>query len=319
MSAMNRKIAGLAAIAIMMLLVFFQLPREEAVSEQARVLPTLNEQLAAVTEVSIGSLDSDESVTLVKQENGWLVKEKSGYPADFEAVSELLGGLSELRVAERKTAKPENHGRLGVAARGEGTGTLISVQTISAEAGEMLELVVGKPAESRGSFVRLNGEDQVYLTDAVVSADTDVMSFVDAVIINVDSADVQSVAISGPGSYLSAGRSEAGAEMTLENLPVGAELKYDTVADSLARLLINLRFTDVEPYDASIFQSASLLKVTTFSRGEIEVNSTESAGEHWIHLANPDLEQWQYQVSEHTYNELNKSMSDMLKEQEDYD
>ena len=56
--------------------------------------------------------------------------------------------------------------------------------------------------------------------------------------------------------------------MIIEDIPEGAELRYDTVADSLARIFINLRFDDVKPYRADLFSEPGETSVTT-SSGEL--------------------------------------------------
>ncbi|MBT4160877.1 MAG: DUF4340 domain-containing protein [Gammaproteobacteria bacterium] len=311
MNHLNSKVLGLATIALMSLMLLLQLSSQDEMTESELLLPELESKLSAVKGVGIRSLEDDTGVTLRKKDGNWIIEEKSGYPADFESLSELLNRLAELGIAEIKTAKAEYHNKLGVESSGQSAGTLISI-----EGEETYELIVGNEATSRGSFVRRPESDQVYLSDAEVDVSIEPMDYLDPVIVNVDSAEVQSITVTTSGSYLSAHRNEESGEMVIQNLPDGAELKYSTVADGLARMLINLRFTDVEVLDPGRFSSSSVATVETTTGEIIRVETLKVEDKYWLHLNRVETANWQYEISEYTYNELNKSMEDMLKVEE---
>ena len=300
---MDRKILGLAVIAVMMLMAFFQLQENESNEETGgAVLPGLKKALESASELTVESAGS--TVSVVKQDGVWIVREKSGYAADFEVVSRVLNSLADVQVAERKTARPGNHVQLGVELGGDDPGLQISIL-----ANDSFDLVIGDDSPSRGSFVRRMGEDQVYLTDKVLDVSAASIDYVEDVFLNIASSEVQAVEVAKANAVLSAKRDESG-EMRITNLPDGAELRYETVADGLARMFVNLRFTDVAPYDSGFFIEPTKTTVT-FGDGESRVVRSEQRNEaYWAHID----ETWQFQISEYTFNELNKSMSDMLKE-----
>ena len=137
----------------------------------------------------------------------------------------------------------------------------------------------------------------------------DPIDYLDSVFLSVESSDVQTITIQSPDSSLKAVRDEATKKLVIEDIPEGAELRYDTVVDSLARIFINLRFDDVQPYRSETFSQPTVTTVTTSSGESIIIRSQNIEETFWVHLE----EDWQYKVSEFTYNELNKSMQDMLK------
>lgn len=306
MNGLNTKVLGLGAIAVMLLMLLAQQGADREPGESGKLLPGLDVQLESVTRVEIVPADSGATMTAEHRDGVWIVLEKSGHPADFKSLSELLTSLADLGIAERKTSRTENHARLGVAADGEGAGTLVRVT-----GSDTFEVIVGKASEARGSFVRLAQEDQVYLTSAEVEIPDSAMSLIDPVVINIDSAEVMGVEISSQGSILKASRDTESGDMVIENLPEGAELKYETIVDSLARTLINLRMTDVATHDPARFDGASVTRVNTASTEDIEVLSVKSGDAYWVHLS--EKPQWQYQVSEYSYNLLNKKLEDMIK------
>ena len=118
-------------------------------------------------------------------------------------------------------------------------------------------LLVGNEAPSQGSFVRYRGDSQVYLTNKPVEASADWLEWIDPVVINIEPANVREVTDSDPAAQLLlANRNEASGEFELLGIPAGRELKHATVADSLTRLLVNVRMLDVEPYNPLIFQDS---------------------------------------------------------------
>ena len=86
------------------------------------------------------------------------------------------------------------------------------------------------------------------------------------------------------------------------------------MADSLTRLLINLRMTDVMPHDEAGFAEPGRAKVVTLAGDVHIVRSVSRDDGYWVHLdSQPD---WQFKVSEYNYNQLNKKLDELLKEDE---
>jgi len=122
------------------------------------------------------------------------------------------------------------------------------------------------------------------------------------------------VEVRSGASVIMAERDETSGDIKVTNLPVGAELKYATVADSLTRLLINLRMTDVAPYDETLFTAAGSVKVVTSAGDEYTVRSVSRDDGYWVQLDNKPG--WQFKVSEYNFNQLNKKLDELLKEEE---
>ena len=117
------------------------------------------------------------------------------------------------------------------------------------------------------------------------------------------------MSIATNGSLLEAFRDVDTGDMMIEKLPEGAELRYDTIADSLARTFVNLRFEDVEPYQEDLFTEPSRAKVTTSSGDSHTILSEALDQEYWVQMD----QQWQYIVSKFTFDQVNKTVQDMLK------
>lgn len=307
---MKQKTLGLLFIALMLLLIGLQLqedsPEGPGAGETGPLLAGLQANLDLVKELQVLDRNGSVSVTITNDDGGWRILEKSGYPADFAVFSGLLRDIAGLEIAERKTARAENHGLLGLASEGDTAGIVVRVI-----ADQDYEMMVGNAAQAGGTFVRRPGEDQVYLVAQSLEVSNDPVDYLDPVFLSLESSEVQSVRIESPGSLLIAVRDAETGKMTIDNLPEDAELRYDTVADSLARLFVNLRFEDVEPYQPAFFSTPGETSVTLASGESQTIWSERIAENYWVSLD----QQWQFRVSEYTYNQLNKTMQDMLKEE----
>ncbi|MFT7219836.1 MAG: hypothetical protein ACI8Z1_001453 [Candidatus Azotimanducaceae bacterium] len=305
---MNQKIAGLAAIAVMMLALLFHFQGEEGLAEQSLFLPELTGALADVSEIQVRSLNDGAEVTIRRQEKIWTIVEKDGYPADFAVLAKFLNQLKGLEIEELKTSIKENHSRLDVADSGLGAGTQVKILPLG------LAFIVGKDGAIRGSFVRRDGESQVYLTHQTIHADPDGMAWIDPVAINIDPASVVSVSIAQrDASFLRASRDETSGAMILKDIPAGRALRFETVVDGLSRSLLNLRFTDVMPFDEALFANSGVMKLSTLEGEVISVTSVEVQGRFLVHIVTPTLSGWQFEVSDYHYGELNKTLENLLK------
>ena len=323
---MNMKVIGLFSVAVLLVGVLltgvFQMKPANVEGGSRLVFPGLKEQLSDVASITVMN-PSGDSVSIVKGQDGWVLEEKSRYKVDFSILSGFLVSLSELKIVEEKTSIASNHSRLGVAENGPGAGISVTVSP-----GEH-SLLIGNEAPSLGSFVRYENDPQVYLTNKHVEVSSDWIDWIDPVVINIEPGNIQAVTIeSRSAQFLSANRVAESGDFELPGIPDGRELKYATIADSLSRLLINVRIQDVEPYNPLIFDDPSNARFVLDSGEIIVVGTVNVAGRFWMHIdrESPDKEDpgseslawknkadWQFEISELTYNELNKSMAEMLK------
>jgi hypothetical protein len=301
------RVAGLFGIAVLLTALLLKMNPSNAVVGPRLVFPSLKEQLSALTTIKV-TKSNGNSVSILKEQGRWVLQEKSGYEVDFAKLSRFLVNFSEQKIVEEKTSISSNHSRLGVAENDPGAG--LSVVLMPGE----YSLLVGNDAPSQGSFIRYEGDAQVYLTNKSVDAPADWLEWVDPVVINIEPVDVREVTITNRfAQVLSAKKNKASGEFELLAIPIGRELKRTTIADSLTRLLVNVRMLDVEPYNPLIFHDAASARFVLFSGENIIVGTNIESGRFMMHVDRTSLAGWQFEISEFTYNELNKNMEAMLK------
>ena len=307
---MDMKVAGLFGLAVLSTALLFQINLADVEDGPRLVFPGLKEQLSGLTSIKVTNPNGN-SASIVKQHDSWVLEEKSGYNVDFSKLSRFLVNFSELRIVEEKTSISSNHSRLGVAVNEPGAAASVIISP-----GEY-SLLVGNEAPSQGSFVRYADDAQVYLTNKPVAASADWIDWVDPVVINIAPANVREVTIATRSAqFLLANRAEASGEFELLGIPTGRELKHATVADSLTRLLVNVRMLDVEPYNPVIFDDPSNTRFVLLSSETIIVETIIVDGRFMMHIDRKNLADWQFEISELTYSELNKNMKSMLKAME---
>jgi hypothetical protein len=114
--------------------------RESGAKIGAKLLPDL--KVADVAQVRLR--DAKHAVTLVKKDSAWSVQERAGYPADVQAIADLLVKLVELKVTQAEQVGASLLPRIDLVepGKGEGSGTLVEFGDAAAK--PLARLVLGK-------------------------------------------------------------------------------------------------------------------------------------------------------------------------------
>lgn len=114
--------------------------RDSGAKIGARLLPDL--KIAEVAEIRLQ--DAKKRATLARKEKQWVVEERGGYPADFDAISALMVKLIELKVtqSEQVAAKLYPRLNLGEPGKGEGAGTVLEFR--DAAGTTLARIILGK-------------------------------------------------------------------------------------------------------------------------------------------------------------------------------
>ncbi|QDU68107.1 DUF4340 domain-containing protein [Engelhardtia mirabilis] len=216
--------------------------------ERAReaFLPALAEEVNDAAEITVTG--PNDAVELQRVDGVWRVASKSGYPARFEPVRDLLIDLARLSDAEPRTARPDRHGDLQVAAEGEGTGTRVEVRS---DGGDVLaDVWVGKSqwSPSEAVYLRREGEDQVWLCGGSLRPQAGARTWLDMQLVALPAAKVQRVVISGD-LELVLERDADGDPRPVGGVPEGRELEPADPFTPLFGQAARINFDDVTRAD----------------------------------------------------------------------
>ncbi|MGA6926723.1 MAG: DUF4340 domain-containing protein [Desulfosarcina sp.] len=213
-----------------------------------------------VAEVAVA--DAEDRVTLVKGDQLWQVKERDGYPADFDELRDTVVKLSRLKIGRSFSGTTESLSRLSLmppgAADATGTGKQI---TLTDGSGKILaDVILGQTRETDdgatgGQYLKKADDDTIFLVDGQFRfLKTAPSEWLDNEILDVKAQEVASVACSIDGKteplyVLARPEKDAAARMTpVPNGRTADPAKIEQVFDALAPLTIDdVRSADSPP------------------------------------------------------------------------
>ncbi len=253
--------------------------------------PELRAAPDAASRVSIRS--HAETLTLQRRDDGaWVLSEKYDYPVDESRLRELIAGLSDMRLAEAMTKRPERFARLQVEDV-EGEGAKSRLLRIEAADGRVLaEAILGK-SRSRftsgregGTYLRRSGELQAWLATGRVDLKAGPAAWLRKDLVNLPAEQVQRIEIAAPETDVQILAKEGPDQpYRLEAPPEGRELKVSE-AERLAGALSFLTFEDVRP--AAELASAAprhRISVTSFDGLRVTAEVAEDGEDRWVTFA----------------------------------
>jgi hypothetical protein len=281
-----KRLGILLLLAVLVGAVALLLRRPHEAPRDARLgtllLPALGPKLDAVSGLRLIGAGNQTLVALARRDGTWRVREPD-YAADAVKVRRLLIALSDLKVAETKTAEPGRYASLGVedpAAAGAG-----SVRVELDGLGEPLSLIVGRSSGTQGSFVRLPSAPQAVLARpaldlAKTPRDWLVRSFLDLAASRIASVEV---ARAGEPAWEALRAERNAAHFSVARLPKGKELSSAGAADPAGSAFGSLEFDEVRAA-AMPAAGAKRHKVTVRCYDGLMVTlAGDAAGEaHWV-------------------------------------
>jgi len=338
----NRTIIWLAgALVILAILAMIGQRGQQPQTQSGNMfLPGLLESLDDVRRVEIVGAGEERLATLERNDSGWTVLERGGYPADLTKTRHALLSLAETQILEAKTANPALHDRLGLEAITSDTAGGIAVELIGLA--EPVRIIVGDAEGDYQRYVRRQGEDQTYLINRDPELATSAVDWLDTEIVNVDGERIQHVTVSrSDGEPLIVSKAVRGqANFTVENIPEGRKIRYDSIANVMGNILESLTLDDVEPLTETT-DEVIVTEFRTFDGLVITARSLERDDSAWASFASavdptlpPESEQtradaaveateinervqgWRYQIATYKFDQLTREIADLLQDVE---
>jgi hypothetical protein len=176
---------------------------------------------------------SDETqVALEKTDNGgWVLPAYDDFPVNASTVTTLLSGVQNLTTDRLITESASSHRRLKVA-----DDEYERLVELTASGGATTKLYLGSSGSGSTIYVRLDGEDQVYLQSGLssTSAPSDVSRWVNTLYFNAASDQITSLTLTNAnGSF---DFTKAGEGWTMAGLADGETLNQDTFSTLLSQV-----------------------------------------------------------------------------------
>lgn len=243
----------------------------------------------------------------------WVLPEVAGYPVRPEKVRELLVGLTELRLAEPRTANPDMLERLGLQDPEKEGSTAALLRVLDGTGAPIVALVVGRRrVRTQGNvpesvYVRRAGETQSWLAEGRLPLDADPQLWIDRDLANLPRERVLKVQVERAGAPVLVLTKDEGPDGRLAlTEPAAAPPLEQTRLDAVGSAFEFLTLTDV--HRAADIPGTRLgrthftlsdnlgISVTVHEEGEAVWVLLEASGDAEAERLNARWRGWAYQL-----------------------
>lgn len=246
----DRKLAILGIVAV--LVVIWAVVQSRISSRPPAQLEKPGYLIMGLNPANIDSImlgKGNNTVTLKRQGNRFVVVNKDNYPARVTEINNLLTRCQEIQWTEIVTDDPANHKDLGVME--EEARSIVKFMTPEPNSTLLAGVIIGKTKElGEGTYVRLLSGDQaasnkVYVAPSVPWINEQALNYIEQELISAERDDINSVTVSYPEGQYTLQRKSDSQDIILENMPEGKKLKTSE-GQNVFTALADLRFDDVK-------------------------------------------------------------------------
>ena len=237
---------------------------------------------------------NQDTFTVVREDNQWVVQEKSGYPADSEKLRKFIIGLAELKRLEPKTSNPELYQKLDLQDVDEAGAKSLQVTVEGENDDALVNLIVGKEANSAGSteskywYVRIPNEKQAWLVQGSLPIDKQANEWLDREILQLTRDRVHEVRVQHADGETVVIRRENGDETDyiLVDQPEGTVVDSQWGINTIATTFAELTLEDVAPVSVIEKESDSefVAEIKAFDGLQVELEATKVADQMYVVL-----------------------------------
>lgn len=216
------------------------------------VFPTLAERAQAVAQIDVTTRNT--AVRVKRDGQRWVVASQFDYPAKADLVHRTIFALINAKAADRATALPENHRKIGLVAPDQG-GRATRVLLLDEAGSQLAALLIGDPVPDAGPptgpqsyFVRKLGDDQAWIAEGDFPIESDVRAWVDPDIATIDRARIASATVTFPDgtTYAVSRKATDQPDFVVSMVPKGHRPSTETgIANALGNAAEALSFDNV--------------------------------------------------------------------------
>lgn len=263
-------------------------PVQQEIAEGSLAFPALAAKLDQARKITVTR--GDTTLVIARGPDGvWGVADRGNYPALATKVHELLAGLTELRLVERRTADPALFDRLGLEDPMKEGSTANLLQVLDGQDKPIVGLIVGRRRVRVQAnvpetvYVRRPGENQTWLAEGRLPVDNDRQLWLDRDVANIARSRIARVEVTRGDEHLVFATGADGKFVLLE--PAEHPKLDEYRVEDVSRGFEMLSFTDVLP-DAEGPHDEVGSSVFTLTDGvRITVRVAKKGDQVWVRLA----------------------------------
>ena len=253
------------------------------------LFPGLEKQINNVGEVEIR--DKDRTLNIVKQNDGWVIRQADGYPALLSKIKPLIINTAGLEIIEKKTSTPALYPRLGVEdvdSKGS-TSHLLTLKDVSGKT--LASLIVGKkqqggtPGAAPGVYVRRTDAKQSLLVRGELPVSSRASDWFRKNLFSIEPDRIESVVIRHPdGQEVSLSRAKGKDKFELTSVPKGREPQSDVILYRMGNVLEDVYAQDIKSQDHYTFTDNHVTTtVRTFDGLVATIEAASADGRNYVH------------------------------------
>jgi hypothetical protein len=194
---------------------------------------------ANIAEIVAGK--GNKQVSLKRRGNGFIVANKSFYPASNKAINDLIASCLDIRTVELYTEDKANYKDLGVTEEDAKD----IVKFLDSDGKIITGVIIGNSREKDGmTYGRLINDDKVYIIYNPPWIKQSPLDYVEQELISVNKADINSVTVTSLKEAYTLVSEANGTEVVLQQPPEGKKQRKNE-CNAAFSVLTNLRFDDV--------------------------------------------------------------------------
>lgn len=203
----------------------------------------------------VAAIEFDQGGKVLKladKDGKWVIASQEDYPANIEAVRKLMLAASEASLVERKTAKKDRLGMLGLSDPKKNGASSRLIRFLDASGAPIAEIVAGNKkndafgASKNGTYVRKPGEDQSWLADRSIDGSAQLRDWAKTRVVDIPTESIKSASIEVTGQPAYAiDRDTDGKSHKLAQMPAGKKLKAVNSVDEIIESVSYVDFQNV--------------------------------------------------------------------------
>ncbi len=249
----NRTLIVIAAAAVIALIAAITInqsrkPADTIAANAEYLVPALKDHINDVNKVVITAAESKPVVTIERGNDGWVVSNKGGYPADVPKLRKFLLALSDAKLLEPKTKASQKYAELGVddVSAKDAKGLQIELDGLA----NPVTLIIGDiNAHDNGTYVRRVDDPQSWLASGAIKLEHEGADWLERGLVDIAAGNIVGVDIdhADGGNVKLHKDSKNDATFTLAEVPKGREPGPSYALNGPATMLTSLHFDDVMP------------------------------------------------------------------------
>lgn len=254
------------------------------------VFPGLLSQVNDVDTIIIRHKDG--LFTLKSADGGWVLAERDNHPVQEAKIGELLVKLSRLEKVEPKTKLAERYDRLDLVAPEDKEDTRAKEVTLKDATGdELARLLVGKRkftlgTNEGGTYILQPDDPQAWLVTGELNPGARARDWLVREISDIKDDDIRRVTVVHPdGETVSVFKETSDQpNYAVEDVPEDMELRRDSIADDMGRVLSNLLHDDVKAAENIEFSTDKTITATFegFAGFTVNIDLIEDGDQNWL-------------------------------------